>query len=242
MIKHLFQSFHPLEQLEKQRVAALAKGAVPDTFQPLFESPIPSAKTPIDALDLVVLDFETSGLDPKQDRILSVGMVEIRQQILSLSTGQHDYLLEADAVKAETAVINHIMPETLACGLTQKVCIKKMLDRLAGKVVVAHGAGIEQRFINQLFRLPQEITLPIVWLDTMMLEKSLAINRGKVNPDLSLCSIRERKGLPPYLAHNALADAVATGELLLVLVRDIFAGEKPVLGPLVQRSLKGNCR
>lgn len=240
MIKRLFHSFHPLEQLEKQRVAALSKGVVPDVLRPLFESPVPSAETPFDVLDLVVLDFETSGLDPEQDRILSVGMVEIRQQILSLSTGQHDYLLEAGAVKAETAVINHIVPETLAHGLTQQACVEKMVANLAGKVVVAHGAGIEQRFIARLFQLPQEVTLPLVWLDTLMLEKSLAVNMGKVNPDLSLCHVRAEKGLPPYLAHNALADAVATGELLLVLVREIFAGEQPVLGPLVLRSLKGH--
>lgn len=240
MIKRLFNAFHPLEQLEKQRVAALSKGVVPDVLRPLFESSVPPAETPLDELDLLVLDFETSGLDPEQDRILSMGMVEIRQQILSLSTGQHDYLLEAGAVKAETAVINHIVPETLAHGLTQQACVEKMVANLAGKVVVAHGAGIEQRFIAWLFQLPQDLQLPLVWLDTLMLEKSLAVNMGKVNPDLSLCYVRAEKGLPPYLAHNALADAVATGELLLVLVREIFAGEQPVLGSLVQRSLKGH--
>lgn len=239
MIKRLFQSFHPLEQLEKQRMSEWSKGTIPDHLKPLYHTPIPPPDIPFEDLELVVLDFETSGLDPDTDAILSVGMVEIRQQILSLSTGKHYYLLAADAVKPETAVINHILPETLAGGMTEQECVSSVVANLAGKVVVAHGAAIEQAFLRRAFRLPQDVTLPLVWLDTLMLEKSLSVNRGKINPDLRLCHIREEKGLPPYLAHNALADAVATGELLLVLVREVFAGKTPVLGPLVQRSLKG---
>lgn len=239
MIKRLFQSFHPLEQLEKQRQEECGKGTLATHLKPIFQAPVPAPDTPLEALDLVVLDFETSGLDPETDAILSVGMVEIRQQILSLSSGQHYYLLAADAVKPETAVINHIVPETLAGGMTEQACVEKIIATLAGKVVVAHGAAIEQGFLRRAFQLAPDALLPLVWLDTLMLERSLSANRGKMNPDLRLCHIREQKGLPPYLAHNALADAVATGELLLVLIREIFAGKTPVLGPLVQRSLKG---
>lgn len=52
-----------------------------------------------------------------------------------------------------------------------------------------------------------------------------------------MAHIREQKGLPPYLAHNAFADVVATGELFLALVEEICEDQTPCLGPLVLRSL-----
>ena len=57
------------------------------------------------------MDFETTGLDSNNDEILSVGSVTIKNLILSLSSAQHYYMLAANAIKPETAVINHILPE-----------------------------------------------------------------------------------------------------------------------------------
>ena len=58
----------------------------------------------------------------------------------------------------------------------------------------------------------------------------------QAKPDLRLSEIRQKKGLPPYLAHNAFADAVATGELFLVLVKEIFSGKRVTIGALLSRS------
>lgn len=239
MIRALFRQFHPLEQLEKQRQAECKKDRLSELAAPLFEHPVPEPDSLITDLTLVVLDFETTGLDLAADQILSIGSVEIRRQVLSLSSARHYYLLAANAIRPETAVINHIVPETLAGGMTEQEGVAHLVSYLAGKVIVAHGAEIEKQFLRRALQLPAEVPLPLAFLDTLNLERSLADNRGKVNQDLRLCQIRAQKGLPPYLAHNAFADAVATGELLLVLLRQIFADQPARLGPLVRRSLTG---
>lgn len=239
MIKRFFSCRHPLEKMEKQRLARLAQGNVPELLVPLYHNRIPEPEASIERLDFLVVDFETSGLDPQQDAILSIGMVEIRQQILSLSTACHFYVARPQAVKPETAIINHIVPETLEGGMSLTQSVQYLIERMQGKILVAHGARIEQTFLCRALAI-HDISLPVIWLDTLMLERSLATNRGKETKDYRLCKIRQEKGLPDYVAHNALADSVATAELLLVLIKEIFADSPPTLGALYQRSLYGH--
>lgn len=238
MIKRLFSFRHPLNKMEKKRLKQIEQGKVPKVLQPLYQQSVPGPETPIEQLKFLVVDFETSGLDPEHDAILSIGMVEIHQQTLSLSSASHVYVARPQAVKPETAIINHIVPETLEGGMSLKQSMQSLIWRMQGKILVAHGAGIEHAFLCHALGI-HELALPIVWLDTLMLERSLAVNRGKATKDYRLCKIRKGKGLPDYVAHNALADSVATGELLLVLIKDIFSHATPTLGPLYQRSLRG---
>lgn len=237
MIGNWFRRQHPLNNGDKLRCHALAKSRIPTHCLELFKQPYPLPNTPLSELKCVVLDFETSGLAPEQDDILSVGMVEIHYPVMSLSTAQHYYVESEQIIKAKTAVINHIVPETLLGGISRHELIECLVVSLSGKVVIAHGADIEKHFLRHLLQLGDALPLPLIFLDTMRLERSLMKYRGVMYPDLQLAHIREQKGLPPYLAHNAFADVVATGELFLALVEEIYSDQPPLLGPLVLRSL-----
>ncbi|OBX03684.1 DNA polymerase III subunit epsilon [Gallibacterium genomosp. 3] len=234
MIWHFWQD--SLQKLEKQRQQALGSSNLPKLALPLYQCPIPNSDIPLSQLSLVALDFETSGLDIAQDRILSVGTVEINQQVLSLSTSQHYYLSSAgDAIKPETAIINHIRPEVLTLGLSEEECLQRLIPYLAGKVVIAHCASIEKNFLKKALQLPANLPLPLVFLDTLCLARSLSEYWGQTNPDLRLAKIRQQKGLPAYLAHNAIADAIATGELFLALVAEIFPNQEVTLKQVVKQ-------
>ncbi|WP_434362883.1 3'-5' exonuclease [Parasalinivibrio latis] len=232
-------SRHPLAKLEKQRQQLLEKGQVPAPLLPLYQVPVPQADARWETLSFLVLDFETSGLDPSKDRILSIGYVSVENSVLKLSSAKHIYVDGGVEVCPEAAVINHITPQNLAGGCSDQEGISHLVRQMAGKVVIAHGSAIERGFLHQALGINIDFPLPVVWLDTLMLERSLAVNRGCSKKDFRLCTLREQKGLPAYHAHNALVDAVATGELFLVLVREILGREKPILGPLFIRSCYG---
>ncbi|MFC0309765.1 exonuclease domain-containing protein [Gallibacterium trehalosifermentans] len=225
----------PLKQLEKQRQQALVTQRIPEVALPLFQAALPSSHQPLNELTFVALDFETSGLDANQDRILSIGTVEIQQQILSLSTSQHYYLSASDAIKPETAIINHIRPEVLTLGLNEQECLQRLIPYLAGKIIIAHCASIEKSFLRQILGLPSTIPLPLIFLDTLVLTRTLSDYQGQYNPDLRLTEIRQKIGLPAYLAHNAIADAIATGELFLVLMAKIFNHPQTTLKQIIRQ-------
>ncbi|OBW96186.1 exonuclease domain-containing protein [Gallibacterium salpingitidis] len=232
----IWQFWHdPLKKLEKQRQKALDSADIPAMALPLFAQAIPNGDTPLSQLPLVALDFETSGLDITQDRILSVGTVEINQQVLSLATAQHYYLSTGEAIKPETAIINHIRPEVLTLGMSEQSCLQQLIPYLAGKIVIAHCATIEQNFLRKALTLSSSLPLPLIFLDTLCLARSLSEYWGKSNPDLRLAEIRQHKGLPAYLAHNAIADAIATGELFLALIAEIFPHQPVTLRQVMKQ-------
>lgn len=230
---------NPLAQLEKKRLALQRRSAsLPEEMNALLSVPLPQADASPAHLEFLVVDFETSGLSPEQNKILTVGTVTLRELRIQLTSASHDYLAQPAAVRRETAGVNHIMPERLIQGISPPLALKNLLTRARGKVMVAHCAAIEQQFLR---RLSQDCGLPeppLVWLDTFMLEKSLSVNRNGAQLH-SLPQVRQRYGLPPYPAHDALSDAVATAEVLLCQIKTIFAGERAKLLPLYRRSLTG---
>lgn len=266
--------FHrdPLSRLALRREHFLTSQAAQPLVHQFLLPPLPASDVDPWSLDMLVLDMETTGLDAQQDSVLSLGMVPIRAGMVQLGQSQHLYLDACAQVRADTAVINHILPQTLQQGMSASQALMHLLTALAGQssaramadvecsvrgevqphgatrtepahagfpILVAHGAAIERQFLQQwvstCFGLQAE--LPLLWLDTLALERSQAGNRHSARRDYRLSEIRRSYGLPAYLAHNALADAVATGELLLVQMKHIFAGRRPQLGELYRRSL-----
>ena len=236
MIGPLLRWFDPLSALERRRSRAMTRFGHEPLVRPLLAHSIPMACANPWQLPMLVLDMETSGLNPAQDRILSMGWVPIVDGTLRLGESCH-YYLAAETVSAESSVIHHITPQALHGGLDERDALFKLLEAIAGRLLVAHGAAIERRFLGALLarHCGIEHELPLLWLDTLVLERSLLRNRHVQRVDYRLSEIRKRRGLPPYLAHNALADAVATGELLLVQMKEILAGQPQALGPLYRR-------
>ena len=235
-MKKLFSYFHPLTQLERARQAQLSNPALPEIIRELLSVPYPEPEAKLDELDFLVFDLETTGMNPEEDRILSIGYLNIHDFCVDIQTANHTYVKSNTEIKPESAVINHIMPKMLMTGLLLDNAMENLFKAMKGKILIAHGTVIEKNFLdhylNQRFGLEP---LPLLWLDTLSMEKSLIRNKSSNNTrDYRLAAVRKRHNLPPYLAHNALADSIATGELFLVLVKIIFGKTTPTIGRLIK--------
>ncbi|MCV2402458.1 3'-5' exonuclease [Marinomonas sp. C2222] len=227
-MKNLLNRFHQINQLEKRRAALLAKDNLPGIIAKLLKQPYPTPDSKLKDLEFLVFDLETTGLDPKEDRILSIGYLEIKDMRVDISTSVHTYIQAEKYVKAEAAVINHIVPEMLSSGQPFDEAMEALFLAMQGKVLIAHGTVVEKNFIDAYVKRRYDLEpLPLLWLDTLLLEKSLLRNKSDSGSgDYQLASVRERHNLPPYHAHNALSDSIATGELFLVLTK-IIHGKSP---------------
>nr|WP_246225710.1 exonuclease domain-containing protein [Vibrio agarilyticus] len=164
----------------------------------------------------LVLDFETTGLSPEDDEILSIGWVPLHQNKIDLSQAQHFLINDATGVRPETAVINHITPQMLASGVPLIQAMTSLFAAGKDKIWIAHACSVEKAFLDHFIARHFDITdVPIIWLDTLMIEKNMAHLRQEHDCDVSLAASRERYHLPPYHSHGALIDAVATAELFL---------------------------
>ncbi|MGC9401606.1 3'-5' exonuclease [Vibrio genomosp. F10] len=209
--------FHPLERLKRKRKHCLATMKLPLLLEQLLKEPLPTFEDLAKDGEYIVLDIETTGLNSEKDIILSMGWVEISGGRVDLASAHHIYINDDSQINPETAVINHITPQMLAAGVSIHDAMMTFFEAAQGKYIVAHGCIVEENFMKQyLINHYHFHDLPLIWLDTLRLEKSMekAINQHE-NIDLTLGSTRTRYGLPEYNSHNALADAVSTAELFL---------------------------
>lgn len=233
-MKRLFSHFKPLNRLERLRRKWREENPQPSVLSALTDCSLSLEDQRISELNFLVLDFETTGLSPEKDQILSIGYVEINGGVLDLETSHETYIKDSCGIKAETAIINHITPEMLKVGETLDCAMTALFERMKGRVVVVHGLTVEKSFINHYIQSRYGLMPPpLLLLDTLIIEKSLAVNiNNQKGGDYRLSSIRQRHGLPEYPCHGALIDAVATGELLLALMKKMFGTGAPTLGQI----------
>lgn len=202
----------------------------PESLKALIDAPLINKSLNLKSMDTLVLDFETSGFEVEQDKVLSMGWVEIHHCHIRLTSARHIVLNQPGLHKHDSATIHHLRPETLRSeGISEQHAFSQLFEAMKGKVVVAHGCVMEKRFFE--YHLSQnyaQASLPIVWLDTLKIEQYREQLR-QVRRDWRLSSVRAGHGLPDYQAHNALNDAIATAELYLAQVHCLFGHENAPL-------------
>ncbi len=180
-----------------------------------LEQPFADPRSDCSEVCFVALDLENTGLDPRHHDVLSVGLVELQCGLLDLSSACRRLVQPTRAIPEESAVVHHITDDHAAHGASLTPVFHFLLQRLAGKVLVAHHAQMETGFLNaccqRLYNSP--FLIPVVdtqWLARRTLERRNLPYRAS---DLRLAALRAEYNLPRYRAHDALSDALAAGEL-----------------------------
>ncbi|GAA59349.1 DNA polymerase III subunit epsilon [Pseudoalteromonas sp. BSi20652] len=187
-------------------------------YSSAFNQPLAAIKD----VPFVAMDFETTGLNSKDDDIVSVGLIPFNFKRIYCKHSRHWVVQPRRNLHEESIVIHGITHSEVDDAPDFNRIIDPLLEALSGKVVVVHYAAIERQFLNNalLLRLKEGIEFALV--DTMEIErKALQAKHGILGKlfntklgSLRLTHCRERYSLPVYKNHNALTDALATAELL----------------------------
>ena len=209
----------------------LDKSTSPEMEQ-YFKVPFPEKKELIADIEIVSIDFETTGLDKVKDSVISLGLVNIKGLSIELGSAKHK-LINADKKLSETSVVIHqITDSQLIDAEDINDVLPFLLNRLKGKVLLAHNAKVEIGFIKKMCKeiYGSDFLIPVI--DTQYLAKR-SFDRKNIsykNSDLRLFNLRSSFNMPAYKAHNALMDAIATAELFLALVNQISPNKNAKLG------------
>ncbi|KGJ91023.1 exonuclease domain-containing protein [Colwellia psychrerythraea] len=179
--------------------------------------PLPDIDTPIDRVEILAVDFETTGLDAKQDKLLSVGFITLKQQQMSLKTSYHQIIKTKAQLEESNVIIHHITDSQKEQGQALVTVVETLLKALAGKVMLVHFARIERQFLTEACYELYGMTPTFPMIDTLALAKRRLDKRDVAyDPsELRLVNLRHKFKLPEHHAHNALNDAIATAELFM---------------------------
>jgi len=169
------------------------------------------------AAELVVVDLETTGLDPLLDEIISFAAIPIREGRVRpaelVST-----LLRPRRPPPAAGIRIHGLRET---DLRRQPTLAERIDLIAGAlegaVLVAHCAWIETRFLGRALA-EHDRTLQGPAIDTMALGSAVLAQRGIACPEgPSLEFLARALGLPVHRPHHADGDALTTAQVFIAL-------------------------
>ncbi len=171
----------------------------------------------------IVLDTETTGLDPASHRIIEIGCVELVNHV---PTGRHfhKYLNPERANDARAFEVHRLSDEFLRSQSLFRDVADEFLDFLAGDQLVIHNAEFDIGFVNaELRRIERETLLMSRVVDT------IAIARQKYpGAQASLDALCRRFEIDLSIRverHGALIDA----GLLARVYLELIGGRQPGL-------------
>lgn len=192
------------------------RGAVDEALTGCWGVTSPSARSPVEAIRFLVCDGEMSGLDARQAELLSLGWVPVEQGEIVLGAAVQ-LLLQPRGGVGQSAVVHGLRDCELSDARALDDGLRQFLKAAEGAVLVFHHAPLDLAFLDRACRQAFGAPLLLPTVDTLALERRRLARRNQTLEQgaLSLGGCRARYGLPPHRAHDALADAVATAELLL---------------------------
>lgn len=205
---------NPLGWLHRRRTGLLSEQQQQRCAQLPLPQPLDS--TALGAARLVVVDLETSGLNVHRDRILSVGAVVIENQCIDLGSQYECTLYRENHQVSESILIHGIAPSAIAQGVDAADALLDFMDFSGECVFIAFHAAFDQRMLLRGLRLDLGYKLRHKFIDAAELAPMLCPEANL--PQGSLDEWQAYFGLQNSQRHNAAADALATAEIMLILL------------------------
>lgn len=184
--------------------------------------------------DWCALDFELTGLDPREDEIVSFGAIPIHQGRLQLRDAV-TRLVRAPRESSEAAIRVHGIRTVDVAHLPPLAdAIAPLLRAITGRVLVVHTAAIERAFLRRALRA-QGLRLRGPIVDTEVLGRLWLHDRdGSLRRHLSLTDLAAALGLPAERPHDALGDAQTTAQAFIALAAHLDSVHAETVGTLSQ--------
>jgi len=177
--------------------------------------------TPASEVRFVVLDSETTGLDPRKDRLITIGAVAVRHDEIVLEDS-YETLIRQD-FNTSSVTVHGITREHTLNGVEEPEALESFLDYLADGVIVGHHISHDVEMLNAGYDRYFGFKLQNRFLDTMALTLNLEkdgafTQRGPIR-QFELDALCEMFGVIPHDRHTAPGDAFITAQVFLRLLR-----------------------
>ena len=170
---------------------------------------------PINQCRFVVLDTETTGMDPEKDRVVSVGAVRVVSGRVRLGEAFSELVNPGRDIPAMAVKVHGITPDKIASARHGAEVFEDFLGFLGRDILVAHYAKFDLHFINRVMRERYGFPLQNLVLDTVLMCQAvvLASDPYGISRHQKACrleALAQRFGIAAPERHTALGDALIT--------------------------------
>jgi DNA polymerase III subunit epsilon len=175
----------------------------------------------VDQVRFVVLDTETTGLDPRRDRIITIGAVGVQRGEILLQDSFEALLKVEHNTSAVT--VHGVTRDDSRLGFEEPQALRLFLEYLKDGVIVGHHIQHDVLTLNAGYERHFGFSLKNQSLDTMdltlHLEKDGAFAGQEQIRSFSLDALCGLFGVVPHDRHTAAGDAFLTALVFQRLLR-----------------------
>lgn len=179
-------------------------------------TPIALGDQAIEAESIVVFDLETSGLNTNEDAVLEIGAVTITGGAIALGPVFERVLAAPADMDSESQLIHGLTQKDLAAGSPPRSTLLDFLEYSTNRIWMAYHAEFDRAMLQRAVKDWLGVEFDPYPLDVAVLAPTLFPDKGGANCPLD--HWLEAFGLQASVRHNALADAMVTAELVLILL------------------------
>jgi DNA polymerase-3 subunit epsilon len=166
----------------------------------------------------VVVDCETSGLDPARDELLSVGAVAVRGGRVELAEAFGAVLRQDTPSDPANILVHGIGGDAQREGRPVAETLSECAAFIGDGLPVAFHASFDEAVLRRAMGRVPGLRAPRDWLDLALLAP--ALYPGLRRATRALDDWLGEFGIACPERHDALSDAYATAQLLLVLLAE----------------------
>lgn len=176
--------------------------------------------TPVEEVRFIVLDSETTGLDPRRDRLITIGATAVQNNEIILADSFETMLKVAYNSSAVT--VHGVTRDEARDGFDEPEALEMFLDYLRDGVIVGHHILHDIETLNAACERCFGVELKNRYLDTMDLTLHLQddgalAGRGEIQ-GFSLDALCDFFEVAPHDRHTAGGDALITALIFLRLL------------------------
>ena len=171
--------------------------------------------------EYIVFDTETTGLNPKDDEILSIGAVKIKGNKIITSETFEVYVKNSKEINAKSIEIHGIRECDLKNATDVEKAIEDFLHFIGSRPLIGYYLEFDVAMINKYIKPMFGITLPnkMIEVSEIYFEKEITlIPQGNI--DLRFDTILKNYDIPNMGVHNAVNDAIMTAMIYLKLTKE----------------------
>ena len=180
------------------------------------EQPATREQTGLSQARFIVVDVETSGLDTRRDRLLSIGACAVEAMRLRAGENYATVLRRDETSDRDNILIHGIGPQAQAAGEAPEESLLGFLEFAGKNPLVAFHASFDRAMLDRALRETLGVRLLNPWLDLAHLAPALfpeaRLRQASLDDWLDYFDLRV------HARHRAADDAFATGEIFLVLL------------------------
>ncbi|MCP5161676.1 MAG: 3'-5' exonuclease [Hahellaceae bacterium] len=173
--------------------------------------------TPLKEKRFVVLDVETTGLDIRTDQLLSIGAIAICQGEITLGDHFTIHIRQLKQVANESTLLHGLTPSLLQTGENPATALKAFLAYTGQAHLLAFHAPFDRAMLKRGIKHALGSPWKTHFWDVA--DVASALYPEQATRLQSLDAWLEHFGVEVAERHNAFADAMATAELMLILLK-----------------------